>query len=433
MGFEKLFEPIKIGPTEIKNRLAVAPMNLAGDRSGHPTRQYSCYFNARALGGFGLLTTGSILTNKESHEECGGMTPGLYVGSKNYGYYSDFTDSVHSQGTGAKIFAQLSIGFGRQTGMPGAKGASAIPLDPKVINRNLNKGQTACSEYWFADWGAHYIHPPREMTIEEIKADERTYVESAAMAIAAGFDGIEVHAPHGYLVHQFLSARSNQRKDEYGGSLKNRARLLLNLVGGLKGLFGDAVPIMVRLSGREYHEGGNSAEDVRQICRWCVDAGADAISLSNGSGYDDMKHFMPVDNNPELMAAQGKKLRDACGVPVIHVGLNDPAVACKAVEDGETDMITLGRASLCDPEWPNKVKEGRIKEIVKCIKCEFCNGISIQAGRCNLRCSKNPRLGVEENFPEYWPKAMKATVPEALKRWKPGKMWKSTLGYELGK
>lgn len=428
MAFEKLFEPIKIGPVEIKNRLAVAPMNLAGDRDGHPTRQYTCYFNARALGGFGLLTTGSIITNKESHAEISFMTPGLYVGSNNWGYYSDFCDSIHSQETGAKIFAQLSIGFGRQTGVPGCKGASAIPLDADLMYANLTKGQKACSDYHISNWAEHYRNAiPREMTIEEIKNDQKTYFEAAAMAVAFGFDGIEIHAPHGYLVHQFLSPRSNQRKDQYGGPLENRARFLIELVEGCRALFDGAVPFGVRLSGREYQEGGNTAEDVRQICKWCEEAGADFISLSNGSGYDDMIHFMPPNNNPELMAAQGKKLKKAVKIPVFHVGLNDPEVACKAVEDGETDCITLGRASLCDPEWPNKVKEGRVDEIVKCIKCEFCNGISIQAGRANLRCSQNGRLGVEESFPEYWPKAVKAKVPEALKRWKPGRLWKAKL------
>ena len=427
MAFDKLFEPIKIGPTEIKNRLAVAPMNLAGDREGHPTRQYGCYFNARALGGFGLLTTGSIVTNREAHLEMMEMVPGLYFGSANNGYYSDFTDSIHSLGTGAKIFAQLSIGFGRQSAMPGARGVSAIPLDPELMRQNLSKGQKACTDYWVSDWADHYSHPPREMTIQEIHDIERTYNESAAMAIACGFDGIEIHAPHGYLLHQFLSPRSNQRKDEYGGSLENRARLLLNLVRGLKNVFADAVPIVVRLSGCEYHPGGNTEEDVRQICKWCEEAGAHAISLSNGSGYDDMTRFMPGNNNPELMASQGKKLVDALGIPVMHVGLNDPAVACKAVEDGETNMVTLGRASLCDPEWPNKVKEGRIDEIVKCIKCEFCNGITIQGQKFNLRCTQNGRLGIEEYFPEYWPRECKTTLSECMRRWKPGQKWKAEL------
>ena len=425
-AFDKLFEPIKIGPVEIKNRLAVAPMNLAGDRDGHPTRLYTCYFNARALGGFGLLITGSLMTNKEAHMETGGMVPGLYMGGPCIGYYSELTASIHSMGTNTKIFAQLSPGFGRQTGMPGAKGASPIPMDREEARKNLCKTQAGWSNYWLHDWCDHSA-VPRAMTVEEIHDDQRTFVEAAEMAIVAGFDGIEIHAPHGYLLAEFLSPRCNQRTDEYGGSLRNRARYLVELVTLCKKNFGDAVPIMFRLSGREYQKDGNTDEDVRQICKWCEEAGADAIDLSNGSGYDDMKHFIPEDDNFELLEAQGKKLKKAVKIPVITVGLQTPEVALKAVEDGETDMVGLGRQSLADPDWPNKVKEGRLNEIVKCTKDNYCNAVGIQAGTVILRCTQNPNLGREEYMPEYWPKPMKARVPETLMRWKPGERWKSKL------
>ena len=113
--FDKLFEPIKIGPVKIKNRIALSPMNMVGDRDRHPTNQYTCYFNARAQGGFGLLFTGSIITSKEASDEYP-YVPALYRGSLNFGYYTDFVESVHSQNTDTKLFAQLSPGFGRQTG-----------------------------------------------------------------------------------------------------------------------------------------------------------------------------------------------------------------------------------------------------------------------------------------------------------------------------
>lgn len=427
-AFDKLFEPIKIGPVEIKNRLAVAPMNLAGDRDGHPTRLYTCYFNARALGGFGLLITGSLMTNKESHMEAGGMVPGLYVGGPNIGYYSELTDSIHSMGTSTKIFAQLSPGFGRQLGISGVKGASPIAGDPERTRKNHTKGQMSWSDYHLHDWAEHMAAVPREMTVEEIHDDQRTFVEAAELAIVAGFDGIEIHAPHGYLLAQFLSPRSNQRKDEYGGSLRNRARYLVELVTLCKKNFGDAVPIMFRISGREYQADGNTDEDVRQVCKWCEEAGADAIDLSNGSGYDDMKHFEPETDNFALLEAQGKKLKEAVKIPVITVGLHTPEVALKAVKDGETDIVALGRQSMADPDWPNKVKEGRLDEIVKCTRCDYCNSIGIMGGRCILRCAQNPNLGREEYMPEYWPKPMKGRVPETLKRWKPGRRWKSKVG-----
>ena len=137
MAFEKLFEPIQIGPVKIKNRLAVAPMNGAGDRNGHPTRQYTCYFNARALGGFGLLTTGSIITNKQAHMEQFGRVPGLYNGSLNTGFYSEFTESIHSMGTDTKIFAQLANPrSGRLPSAAGRRDSCAVDCRPSALGES---------------------------------------------------------------------------------------------------------------------------------------------------------------------------------------------------------------------------------------------------------------------------------------------------------
>jgi 2,4-dienoyl-CoA reductase-like NADH-dependent reductase (Old Yellow Enzyme family) len=429
MAFEELFQPIKIGPVEIKNRVAVAPMNGVGDRQGHLTNQYMCYFNARALGGFGLMTTGSLITNPTGHAEMLGLVPGIYPGALgNFSYYSQFTESIHSMGTGTKIFAQLSPGFGRQSPTHGAKGASPVSLNAKEMRSNYTKGQRAWSDYYIYDWAAmESSNVPREMTIDEIKTDTALFVQSAEIAVLCGFDGIEIHAPHGYLLHQFLSPRSNKRTDEYGGSLRNRARYLLEILAGLKANFGDAVPIVVRLSGREYQPDGSSAEDVRQICRWLEETGADAIDLSSGSGYDDMKHFEAEGDNIALLEAQGKKLKEAVKIPVMTPGLMTPEVAWRAVKEGETDIVSLGRQALADPEWPNKVKEGRIGEIARCLKDEYCNAMAFQGLRMFIRCVQNPNLGREEFMPEYWPKPSKPSVPETLKRWKPGLRWKSVL------
>jgi 2,4-dienoyl-CoA reductase-like NADH-dependent reductase (Old Yellow Enzyme family) len=331
-------------------------------------------------------------------------------------------------GTNTKVFAQLLTGFGRQGAVSVGKCVSPIPIDMEIMRSNIPKSMMAWSDYWLHDWaGKEGAAVPRAMTIEEIHDDERTFLEAAEMAIIAGFDGIEIHTCHGYLGHQFLSPRSNKRTDEYGGSLRNRARFLLELLTMCKKNFGDAVPIMMRISGREYQKDGLAAEDVRQIIKWCEEAGLDAVDLSNGSGYDDMKHFCPEKDNIELLEAQGKKLKAEVKIPVITVGLHTPEVALKAVEDGEADIISLGRQSLADPEWPNKVKEGRIDEIVKCTKDNYCNALGITGGMRAARCTQNPNLGKEEYMPEYWPKPMKAKLPETLMRWKPGQRWKSAL------
>jgi 2,4-dienoyl-CoA reductase-like NADH-dependent reductase (Old Yellow Enzyme family) len=400
-------------------------MNQQGDRDGHVTLQYTCFFTARALGGFGLLTTGSIMACKSAREEYP-FVPYLYPGSFNMGYWSDFTEAIHSMDVDAKIFAQLSPGFGRQTGIQGAKGASPIPFDRKILYEGLTKEDLAWAKYWRNDWTNHLLATPREMTVDEIHRDEKSYVRSAELAVLAGFDGIEVHAPHGYLLHQFLSPRSNQRNDDYGGSLRNRARYLLELMTMLKENFKDAVPIVVRMSGREYQAGGSTPEDVRQVARWCEEAGADAISLSNGSGYDDMKHFMPsAADNLELLEAQGKKLKEVVNIPIITTGFRTPEIAEKAIAEGQTDIVAMGRQAMADPDWPNKVKEGRVSEIVKCTRCHFCTAMGISGGRGAMRCAQNPDYGKEQFMRQYWPKPMKGKIPETLRRWKPGDHWQA--------
>jgi len=418
--FNHLFEPIKIGPVEIKNRIAMAPMNQQGDREGHPTPQYSSFYNARAVGGFGMLTTGSIFTNRSAREEYP-FVPYLFPGSFNAGYWFDFVEAVHSMGEGTKIFSQLSPGFGRQTGVEGVRGASPIPFTKEGLYSGQSKETAVWNKYFRNDWTNHLLGVPREMTIEEIQSDVRYFVRSAELAVIAGFDGLEIHSCHGYLLHQFLSPLSNQRKDDYGGQLKNRARFLLEILTKTKENFGDTVPIVVRLSGREYQEGGLQPDDIRQIAIWCEAAGADAISLSNGSGYDDNKHFFSsARDNMELIEAQGKALKEVINIPVISVGLHTPEVAVKAIQEGETDMVALGRQAIADPDWPNKVKEGRFDEIIMCRKDNFCLGIGINGGSGSPRCTQNPNYGKEQYISDYQPKPMKGIVTETLRRWKPG-------------
>ena len=422
--FDELFQPIKIGPLEIKNRVAVAPMNMMGERDCHPTRQYTCFFNARALGGFGLLTTGSILTSKVAADEYP-FVPNLFKGSHNFGYYTDFAESIHSMGVGAKVFAQLSPGFGRQTGRRNAMTASAIPFKVEDLYDGMAKSSLAWEKYHLTSWAEHF-RPPREMTVEEINHAQKEFIWAAQRVILFGFDGIEIHACHGYGLHQFLSPRSNQRDDEYGGSVENRARYVLELIDLCKKTFGDAVPIVVRMSGREYQPDGITPEDMRRTSYLCQEAGADAINLSNSSGYDDMKHyFCPSGDNLMLLEAQGRKLKEAVSIPIITPGLVTPEVAAKAVREGETDLVSMGRQAIADPDWPNKVQEGRLDEIIWCNKDGYCLA-ALQGGMASLRCTQNPNYGKEEYLPQYWPKPMKAKIPETLRRWKPGLRWQET-------
>jgi len=229
-------------------------------------------------------------------------------------------------------------------------------------------------------------------------------------------------------MHTFLTPRSNKRTDEYGGSLENRARLLMNLIKGCKKSFGDAVPITFRISAQEYQEGGLSAEDVRQICVWAQDNGADGVHLSQSSGYDDQVRWMTNKKGDtdclSILESQGEKLKKAVSMPVMSVGLHSPEVAAKAIADGKTDLVSLGRASIADPAWPNKVKEGSIDEIVKCNKDMYCLVMGVYSGRQFMRCTANPTYGTEQYDPKFWPKPVRAKIPASLRRWKPGMRWK---------
>ncbi len=429
MNSEKLFEPIMIGPVQIKNRLAVAPMTGRGDQDGHPTLQYTSYYNARALGGYGLITTGAIVTNEEAAEDAPGVT-NLYIGkAKNFVRYGKFwwgfADSIHSMGTDTKIFAEMSLGFGRQSGIVGAKGASPIPMDINGFRTNWNQHFMKDHRYFVRDPSEFFAGiVPREMTIEEIHEDQLSFVNACVLAIVYGFDGITLHFCHGYLGHQFLSPRTNQRKDEYGGSLKNRARILLELVAMLKATFGATVPIVVRISAEERQRDGNSAEDQRQIAVWCEEAGADAIDLSRGSGYDDMTAMIGYEGDNIELLKLAKELKKAVRVPVIMPGLQTPEVAELAVRDGDIDIVSHARESMADPEWPNKVKEGRTSEILKCTRCDWCAGMGTFGGTWSTnRCTVNPNSGFEQYMPECWPKPNKVKVPETLARWQPGRRW----------
>ena len=426
--YDELFQPIKIGPVEIKNRIAEAPMNQQGDRFGYPTKQYICSHNARALGGFGLIVAGAILTDKHAQNEYP-FIPYLYPGCNTVGFWCDFIESIRSQGTDTKVFAQMCIGIGRQGARPGCRSPSNVPVDPVELMKNMPPSSRAWFPYFPSNFAKHLGKlKMSEFTLDQIKEAEHRFVRSSELAILAGFDGIEIHACHGYLMHTFLTPRSNKRTDEYGGSLANRARLLMSLIKGCKASFGDAVPVTFRISAQEFQEGGLSADDVRQVCIWAEENGADGVHLSQSSGYDDQIRWQTNKKSDQdclsILEAQGKKLKQAIKIPVMTPGLHTPAVAAKAIADGATDMISLGRASIADPAWPNKVMEGRADEITKCTKCMYCMTMGIYSGRQHLRCTANPNYGTEEYDPKMWPKPVKAKVPETLRRWKPGMRWK---------
>jgi len=411
--FKRLFEPIKIGPVEIKNRIVLAPMNVhMANADGSVSEQELCYYAARAKGGVGLIMYGCVLSSKRAWEQHGLMIDSLFDPGRHASGAGEMAETIHS--FGAKVFIQLSPGFGRQQRYwrTPLYSASAIPMDKELVDNNLPEELKP-----FADVRpkprAPFNNVPREMTVAEIKQDIADYLHAAELSIEAGFDGIEIHSPHGYLIHQFLSPRSNKRTDMYGGSLENRARFLTEIITALREEFGPDLPIGCRLSGAEHVPGGFTEEDTREYAKLAEQAGANLINLSDGC-YEALNYFFPSKENVHILEEQGKKLRSVVNIPIISFSIHDPELAEKAISEGQTDMISSGRQFLADPEWPNKVKEGRVKDIVRCQRDLACMISLWREGA--IRCIMNPNLGRERYMPEYWPQRRTVRIPETLAR-----------------
>ena len=402
-AYPELFNPIKIGNCEIKNRIVMAPMNtiFSMDNLGYMNEQILAYYAARAKGGTGLIISECVLGTHLASEFP--FTSNLHLFDVTHiPGLEELTETVHA--FGSKIFIQLSIGFGRQGHNKHHKSPpapSAIPYksDPTLMPKDMLK---------FIVANPTVLDPriptmaqadmPREMTREEIKSEIAEFANSCVFAIIARFDGIELHAPHGYLEHQFLSPRSNKRTDEYGGSLENRMRVVVELYEAVRKMIGSAVPVGIRLSGDEHMPDGIHHDELKLVVKKMGEMGIDYVHLSDGS-YEALKYFFPDEENLHLVdEAESFKSVLPKHVPVISVSLHDPKNSSQAIREGRIDMVSLGRQMLCDPDYANKVYEG--KKYMKCARCNEC--LMRAAAGLQVRCKVNRDLGREKYMPEYW-------------------------------
>lgn len=440
MSINSLFEPVQIGDVELKNRIAMSPMNMGyTGAEGYASEQSNAWYATRARGGFGLIITECVVANPYPWRGSDSLNPLLCDSQKKYRQLSQLADVVHSY-KGTKVFMQLSPGWGRQ-GHPSlehpavASGApSAIPMETDL--RNLNKGwakqirrlgiklldevggieklkSLSDDEYealkpaFFgflekAESDLLHVakgHTPRELTIAEIETMEDFMVEQACVAYKLDFDGVELHTPHGYLLHQFLSPRSNHRTDRYGGCLENRARVVTNIIERIRKKVGPGKVLGCRLSGDELMPGGLSHEEACKLVKLFADAGANFFNISQGSYENPGAGFAPDGEDDFTRWAPG--FRDASGgLPIITPSFIRPETAAAAVASGKTDLISLGRQSIADPYWPAKVKAGRSQDIIKCIRCQQCY-MNLFEPRW-IRCSVNRTAGFEKYYPELW-------------------------------
>ena len=399
MTAKGLFEPITIGDVEIDNRIAMAPMNVVtSTQDGYVTPQDIAHLARRAKGGFGLVITGAIICSRLAAPFVFHRNMYLYDESFIPGL-GNMVDTVHH--FGAKIFAQLSVGFGRQGhALDGTTpyAPSAIPMS--ITPDNLPKG------FREAMMANPYTLPisyneiiPREMTIEEIKSEQKEYALACQRAVVCGFDGIEIHAPHGYLEHEFLSPRTNRRTDLYGGSLQNRMRFVLELMLRALDATKGAVPIGIRLSADEHMPEGIGIDEMIEVHKTLQDWGLNYLHLSDGS-YEALKYFFPdsIEHVRDHLLVEAKKIKKSLKIPLMTPGVNDAAIAEKAIKEGATDMISLGRQSLADPDWPQKVKDGKQSSIKVCKRDCMCV-IRPHVG-LYPRCTVNPEVGFEQYDPD---------------------------------
>lgn len=367
--FERLLEENYIGTMKLKNRMIVPAMStrFVGD-DGKATEQFIAYHETRAKGGWALLITENIVIDKGVGAKK--ELPGLWEDEQIEGY-KKLTERIHR--ADGRICAQIyHAGRNTHSGITGVHNVAPSPIcDPS--NREI----------------------PYELSVEEIKSIEEKFANAALRAKKAGFDAVELHGAHGYLIAQFLSPYSNKRCDMYGGSLENRARFAIEIVRAVREKVGEDYPLIFRISGTEFIPQGMNIEHAKAICMLLKQAGVDAINCSQSSpatAYNTVPSFYVSNGAFVELASEIKKV---VNVPVITVGrINSPHMAEEILESGKADIIAMGRASVADPELPHKVEQGDTEAILTCIGCcQGCLGNTIK--KKSLTCLVNPFAGKE--------------------------------------
>lgn len=369
-----LFTSLRVRGMSLKNRLVMPPMGTRlGSYHCEVTERLRAYYAERARGGVGLVIVQFTFVAPEGRN--GPYTTGITDDSVIPGYRGLASD-IHAGG--AKAAIQLAhVGAVARSAVIGTR-----PVGPSAV-------------------AAKGGEMPRELSVAEIENLVEKFAQAARRARDAGFDAVEFHAAHGYLLNQFLSPLWNLRQDDYGGNTENRCRFLKEIVERTRGLLGAEYPILVRLCADEFVPGGITLEEGCRIASLLEAAGVDMLDVTGGigetMGSSVPSTFVPPGGSLLPLAAA---VREVVKAPVIAVGkLHTPEVAEGVLAEGRADLIALGRALIADPYWPVKAAEGRWEEIRPCLACAApdCHG---RTGRgLDLACVVNPLAARERLFP----------------------------------
>lgn len=370
----KLFSRVSYGTIKLKNRVAIAPMGMKTDIDGYISERNIEFYRRVAEGGAGLINVGcAMCTQKYESRPTWAMDSFFQVAP-----YAQMVDSCHAYG--AKVVSQLTVGLGR---VAYADRLETAPYGPS--ENPLRANPSVCT---------------REFTKEQIAEVVKAYGTAAAMLQKAGVDGIEMHAYGGYLFDQFMTAAWNRRTDEYGGSLENRMRFVIECLHEAKKTCGKNFPVIAKVTvdHRIPKPGYRTIEEGVEMCRILEAEGIDALHIDTGC-YERYYCQIPSVYEPKAMELDViRKVREAVKVPLMGQGkLNDPLMAEAVLEEGALDVIALGHQMLADPDWPEKVKGGREKEINHCIGCNECMYVAV-AGK-HRPCAINPLSGHELDYP----------------------------------
>jgi 2,4-dienoyl-CoA reductase-like NADH-dependent reductase (Old Yellow Enzyme family)/thioredoxin reductase len=384
-SFLSLFQPGQIGKVKTRNRIVMAPVGTTfWSNTGEVTERIIDYYAARAKGGVGLIIVSfahpdyppgyKALASLESEQMVGG--------------HMRLVEKLHSYG--AKVALQVNHS-GRDRTNKDLDIISASPV--RCVNM------------------AGIAYPvPRALEKSEIHEMINRYALIAANAKKAGYDMVEVHCAHGYLLNSFISPYLNKRGDEYGGSLENRVRFPTEIIKRIKEVTGEDYPVGVRISGDEFVEGGVTIRESPMIAQMLEEAGVAFIDIS--AGMEEVKHKShDIMRSPEGWKSYiWEAIKKAVKVPTIAGGGHRTPEHCeKIVAKGIADFVFLARQLLADPEWPMKAHEGRGKEICKCISCLECH--AFRTGRATeTHCAVNVALGREKELGEIGPAQVKKKI-----------------------